>query len=249
MKKFIVVSNWKQNGSRALLEDYRSFNYPFLRIIVCPPFPLLIDAATLDSCDVGAQNVSQHADGAYTGEVGAPLLKEVKVAYCLVGHSERRHHAAETPIILREKLLRLLEGGIEPIYCVGENEEEYAAGETESSIEKQLEILGHPSLNNLQSMFIAYEPVWSIGSGAVASIEHITLAFSVIKKTIDQIHKRNNSRSYFHVRMLYGGSVSDKNISAVMSVPDIDGVLIGGMSLQINKLHIMLTRIEKHMVG
>ncbi len=171
---------------------------------------------------VGSQNMSEHDEGAFTGEVSANMLLAAGVTFSLIGHSERRHLFGETDEMVHAKVLQALSKGILPVLCVGETREEKEMGRTEEVILQQLaKGLKGISQDTLGSIIIAYEPVWAIGSGVTASPDVAQSVHHLIRKTVD------NDRT----PLLYGGSVNAKNIKSLMEKPDIDGALVGGASL------------------
>jgi len=239
MRDIIIAGNWKMNKG---LDECRAFcsalkgymlshKHPKVKIMIAPAYPFLglaLDLLNGTGAWVSAQDVSTHNDGAYTGEVSATMLSSLGMAYCIVGHSERRQYHAESNAIVNQKLKQLLACGIVPVFCLGETLEQREAGQTEEVVLSQLkEGLAEIAIPEPQDMIIAYEPVWAIGTGRNASAEQA-----------QEVHKaiRNFLRvTYPHVAeelcILYGGSMKPENIASLISMPDIDGGLIGGASL------------------
>ena len=202
------------------------------KLILCPTF-LNIAHYNLENVELGAQNVSPKAPGAVTGEVAAIQLKEEQVKYCIVGHSERRNYQHETDEEINQKIMRLLEQDIIPILCVGETKEEREKQLEKSIIEKELEI----ALENLtdeqkQKIIIAYEPIWSIGTGIIPTNDQIKEMFKMIKQILP-----NN-------KVLYGGSANEENVVLLKEIEEIDGYLLGGLSLKPEKLKIFIEKLE-----
>lgn len=191
---------------------------------VCPPFPYLeMVAARLKGSGLalGAQNVSEHAQGAYTGEVAAAMLAELGCRYAIVGHSERRQLYGETDQQVAGKFAAALAAGMVPILCVGETLEERDAGRTEAVVARQLDaVLGKCGAEALARAVVAYEPVWAIGTGRNATPEQA-----------QAVHAFLRARIRPETRILYGGSVKAANAGALFGMPDVDGGLIGGASL------------------
>jgi len=223
----LVVGNWKMQGSRAsnraLLEalvgqlDRKST----VEVAVCPPYPYFEQvSALLAGTEVawGAQNISEHAQGAYTGEVSAAMVKDSGCRYVIVGHSERRQLYGESDARVAAKFAAAQAAGITPIVCVGETLEQREAGRTEEVVDRQLgTILKNVDFGNA---VLAYEPVWAIGTGRNATPEQA-----------QAVHAFLRARLSADVRILYGGSVKASNAAAIFAMQDIDGGLIGGASL------------------
>ena len=218
-----VAGNWKMHGSRqsnrALLEELIAA-VPRVRGVecaVCVPFPYLADVAGQlagGAIAWGAQNVSEHAQGAYTGEVSAAMLAEFGCRYVLVGHSERRQLYGEGDKQVAAKFAAVRAAGMTPILCVGETLEERDAGRTEAVVARQLDAV------KFEGGVLAYEPVWAIGTGRNATPEQVQAVHGFLRK------KLPNDTS-----ILYGGSVKPQNAGAIFAMPDVDGGLIGGASL------------------
>lgn len=231
--KKLVVGNWKMNGSLAgnasLLGGIAASNIPGVERAVCVPYPYLAQArAALEGCGValGAQNLSEFAAGAYTGEVSGGMLAEFGCSYVLVGHSERRALFAETSVTVGRKARAALDAGLVPVVCVGETEPERVAGREMEVVGQQLDaLLAAVDGALLGRLVIAYEPVWAIGSGLSASVEQVRVMHAGIRRWL-----RGNCESGGG-RILYGGSVKPGNTADLFSIPDVDGGLVGGASL------------------
>jgi triosephosphate isomerase len=221
----LVAGNWKMHGSRvanrALLGSILERCVPGVECAVCVPFPYLAEVAEqLRGSPVawGAQNVSEHAQGAYTGEVSAAMLAEFGCRYAIVGHSERRQLYGETDAQVAAKFAAARKAGLKPILCVGETLAEREAGRTEEVVGRQLAAV----LNGVDfgDAVLAYEPVWAIGTGRNATPGQAQEVHAFLRKSIPSEN-----------RILYGGSVKPQNATAIFAMPDVDGGLIGGASL------------------
>ncbi|QBT08678.1 triose-phosphate isomerase [Bordetella pertussis] len=228
----LVLGNWKMHGNlaenAALLAELRAADAAaHCEMGVCVPFPYLAQtAAALQGSAIGwgAQDVSAHAKGAYTGEVAAPMLAEFGCRWVLVGHSERRTLHAESDQLVADKARAALEAGLTPVVCVGESLQEREGGNTLGVIERQLEPVLALGRDALVRMVLAYEPVWAIGTGRTASPEQAQEVHSAICVALDGLQASQ-------VRVLYGGSVKGANAASLFAMPDIDGGLVGGASL------------------
>jgi len=234
MQRKLVVGNWKMHGSRpanaellAALLAARPFGAD---VAVCVPFVYLNETvATLAGSDLrwGAQDVSAHEQGAYTGEVSAAMLAECGCRYAIVGHSERRAYHAESDQLVAEKAQAALARGVTPVVCVGETLAEREAGHTEEVVKRQLSAVIHQLAHCAAEMVVAYEPVWAIGTGRTASPEQAQAVHAVLRAQLQAATGRAAS-----MRILYGGSVKPDNAATLFTQPDIDGGLIGGASLK-----------------
>jgi triosephosphate isomerase (TIM) len=232
----LMAANWKMHKTieetEAFLADFlpRAEN-PGPEIVICPPFPSLNIAVELclqSRVRVAAQNMHEEPEGAFTGEVSAPMLLELGVQGVILGHSERRRHFGETDEALARKVPAALDAGLEPILCVGESEAQRDAGETENVLTRQIEAdLANVRDERLGKVVIAYEPIWAIGTGRTATTEQAQEAIALIRRLIEA--RSNEAASA--VRILYGGSVKPDNAGELVSEPDIDGALVGGASL------------------
>ena len=234
MRKKLIVGNWKMHGSRASNEELLKGVLaagPFAADVgVCVPFPYLFDtAAALADSGIrwGAQDVSAHAQGAYTGEVSAGMLAESGCRYALLGHSERRAYHQESDALVAEKAAAALAHGVTPIVCVGETLEERDAGQTEAVVKRQLSAVIHQLAHCASEIVVAYEPVWAIGTGRTASPEQAQAVHAVLRAQLQAATGHADRMS-----ILYGGSVKPDNAASLFGMPDIDGGLIGGASLK-----------------
>src|SRR3954452_7027349 len=237
-----IAGNWKMFKTASEAREYAQkllARLPMgngVELALCPPFTAL--AATIDALGgsevkVLAQNMHQEAEGAYTGEVSPPMLKELGVHGTLLGHSERRQYFNETDRALQDKIPAALDAGLEPMLCVGETEEEREAGETQRKLRHQVqEALERVPDERLADVVIAYEPIWAIGTGQVATPELAQDAIGFIRALVGDRSKDAAAR----VRVLYGGSVKPENAGEILAQPDIDGALVGGASLDPDSL-------------
>jgi triosephosphate isomerase (TIM) len=239
MKK-LIAGNWKMNGSLAANEALMAALakglevQPACEIAVCVPAPYLAQVQSLklaDSrmapVDLGAQDVSPHSAGAFTGEVSASMLGDLHVRYAIVGHSERRQYHAESDAIVADKAKAALAAGITPIVCVGETLAEREAGRTEEVVKRQLAAVIHANGHCISEIVLAYEPVWAIGTGKTASPEEAQAVHAVLRAQL----KAATDQSA-RVKILYGGSMNAANAASLLSQADINGGLIGGASLK-----------------
>ena len=234
MRGRLVVGNWKMNGglaTNAALLDALAGEWdapPGRSMAVCVPFPYLGQAqAALTGTAVawGAQNASEHRAGAFTGEVAATMLAEFGCRYAIVGHSERRQLYAETDAAVAAKALAVLAAGITPIVCVGETLAERESGATEGVVLRQLAAALGAVGGAAAKLVVAYEPVWAIGTGRTATPEQAQAVHATLRNALAAAGAAG-------IALLYGGSVKADNASALFGMPDIDGGLIGGASLQ-----------------
>ena len=240
MRKKIVAGNWKMNLNsseateliQSILEHLPA-DLNDSHVWVFPPFPYITNAVqkTVGSAvKVGAQNCSMYTSGAFTGEVGADMIASCNAELVLVGHSERRQYFKETNQMLAEKLNRVLENNLTPVYCVGETLKERNSGKVEEVIDQQLlQALFHLSEEQIKRVVIAYEPVWAIGTGETASPDQAQEVHAFIRKTMADQYGENVASE---LSILYGGSVKPANAEELFAMADIDGGLIGGASLK-----------------
>jgi triosephosphate isomerase (TIM) len=213
----LVAGNWKMHKTPSETEAFcRAFDPPDgVDVIICPPFTSLREAVA-GGLTVYAQNVHWEDEGAYTGEVSAAMLHELGVEGAIVGHSERRQYFGETDETVAKRARHALQAGLSVIACVGETEGEREAGETDDVLRRQVDVL-EPH----ERLVVAYEPVWAIGTGKVATPEQAQEAHALIKSLLD-------------VPVLYGGSCKPENVQPVFGQPDVDGALVGGASLDVD---------------
>jgi triosephosphate isomerase (TIM) len=231
-----VAANWKMNKT---IEEAEAFLGAFLpkvpsngpEVVICPSYLAL--KSTVELCvqsrvRVAAQNMHEEESGAFTGEVSAPMLREVGVDGVIVGHSERRQYFSETDEALARKVPAALAAGLEPILCVGETEQQRDADETDAVLSHQVETdLAGVASSNLARVVIAYEPVWAIGTGRTATPEQAQEAVQFIRSLV----RTRDEDAAGRIRIVYGGSMKPENAAELMAQPDIDGGLVGGASL------------------
>jgi triosephosphate isomerase len=233
----LVAGNWKMYKTVAEAEHYiqallpRVAGLEGVEIAICTPFTALqamVDSARGSRVAVYAQNMHEAPEGAFTGEVSAPMLVELDVDGVVIGHSERRLYFGETDRSVALKAATALQAGLRPIVCVGETEEERLAGDTERKLRHQVqEGLEHVPRERLQEVAIAYEPIWAIGTGRVATPEQAQEAASFVRALVGALAPGVAEQ----VRVLYGGSVNPGNAAELLALPDVDGALVGGASL------------------
>ena len=234
MRRKLVVGNWKMHGSRQanaeLLAGIAGARPFAADVAVCVPFPYLSETAvTLAGTDLrwGAQDCSAHEQGAYTGEVSVAMLAEFGCRYVIVGHSERRAYHAESDQLVADKAKAALARGVTPIVCVGETLAQREAGETEAVVKRQLSAVIHTLGHCAGEMVVAYEPVWAIGTGKVATPEQAQAVHALLRAQL-----RAAASNADAMTLLYGGSVKPDNAATLFGQDDIDGGLIGGASLK-----------------
>lgn len=235
MRTPIVAGNWKLNGSRsqarALVGEIAAgAPEQGVRLLVCPPAVYLgevVDACRGSQLGVGGQDASEHASGAYTGEVSARMLADIGVGYCLVGHSERRAYHGESSALVARKARAVLEAGLCPIICIGETQAQREADATESVLLEQLSPVLALAAQAAGEFVVAYEPVWAIGTGLTATPQQAQEVHAFIRSQFSAIDA-NMANS---LAILYGGSVKPDNAAKLFAQPDVDGGLVGGASL------------------
>ncbi len=236
MRSCLIAGNWKMNGSLQsvidLVEGIKAGDHGKAELAVCPPavFLLKVGGMLADSdIALGAQNVCDQAAGAYTGEVSAAMLLECGCRYAIVGHSERRSLYSETDALVAARFAMAIESGLTPILCVGETLDQREQGVTESVVATQLDaVIDVAGVEGLQRCVIAYEPVWAIGTGQVATPEQAQAVHAFIRQRLAQ-HDADMAQ---RVQILYGGSMNPSNAAELLAQTDIDGGLIGGASLK-----------------
>jgi triosephosphate isomerase (TIM) len=239
-RKLIIAGNWKMNKTVAeALDLVQGLKRELaavkeVDVVVCPPFTALeaVSKAILDSnIRLGAQNMSEHNGGAYTGEIAAAMLKEFSVRYVILGHSERRQFQKESDSLISGKALAAHAASLKPIVCVGETLEEREAGRTEKVVGTQLQgSLGGLNKEQMEETIVAYEPVWAIGTGRTATPQQAQEVHAFIRQSLAAMFNASVAK---RVRIQYGGSVKNSNARVLMSQPDVDGALVGGASLEI----------------
>jgi triosephosphate isomerase len=236
MKKKLIAGNWKMNGNRqaneALIKGLQTgMGRPTCDVAVCVPAAYLSQCQALlagSAIDLGAQDVSSHESGAYTGETAPAMLKEFGVRYVIVGHSERRQYHGETDEVVALKAQQALSAGITPIVCVGETLTEREAGKTEEVVKRQLAAVIHTNGHCISEIVVAYEPVWAIGTGKTATPEQAQQVHAVLRAQLKAASEHAD-----RIKLLYGGSMNAANAASLLVQPDIDGGLIGGAALKV----------------
>jgi len=240
MRTPLLAANWKMNMARqdaeTLVKDLMAAvgNVRDRDVAICPPFHLLADVEKLvaghENVYLGAQDLHWKDFGAFTGEVSAPMLKDVGCRMVIIGHSERRAMFGETDETCAKKLAAAMQHGLIPILCVGESLEQHEAGKTVDIVKAQLRAdLEGLTLDDGRKLVIAYEPIWAIGTGKADTAENANNTMIALRKVLAEIFGEEIAQQ---VRLLYGGSVKPANIAGFMACSDIDGALVGGASLK-----------------
>jgi len=249
LRKTIIAGNWKMNKLASEINAFANELVPLVPgfsswcdVVVCTPYVMLSSALTAFSkgrIGTGAQNMSQHESGAYTGEVSAAQLTDIGTQYVIIGHSERRQYYGETDESVNEKVKAALKTPLISIVCVGETLQEREQGITNSLVTKQVEtaLSGIAGADQLGRIVIAYEPVWAIGTGKTATPEDAQEVCKVIRDVLASLYSDKSAQS---VSILYGGSMNDKNAAELLAQPDIDGGLIGGASLKAESFAVII---------
>ena len=235
----LVAANWKMNGNpasvTALLDGFRQgMPENGVEVLVCAPaihIPLAAELLAGSAIGLGAQTVSEYANGAYTGEISAHMLQDYGCRYVIIGHSERRHIFGETNETAARKFRHARESGLQALLCLGERLEEREAGMTEQVLSEQLDaVIAEAGIDAFSGAVIAYEPVWAIGTGHTATPEQAQAAHSFIRLQV----ARHDDRLADALRILYGGSVKADNAAGLFAMADVDGGLVGGASLKVD---------------
>ncbi|WP_273651184.1 triose-phosphate isomerase [Cellulomonas fimi] len=257
----LMAGNWKMNldhhqATHTLqklawtLKDAKH-DYATVEVAVIPPFTDLRSVQTLVDADklqiaYGAQDLSAHESGAYTGEISPLFLTKLGVTYALVGHSERREYHAESDELINTKVHSALKAGLVPILCIGELLETRKAGEHVAHTLAQLDAaLQGVTAEQVRTLVIAYEPVWAIGTGETATPEDAQEMSEAIRGRVAELYDAETAQA---VRVLYGGSVKSSNVASIMAKPDVDGALVGGASLDPEEF-AKIVRFQSHEVG
>jgi triosephosphate isomerase len=239
-----IAANWKMHKTVAEAAAFVDALLPRIAatqhdVVLCPPYLALgevVERSRGSAVRVAAQNMHEEDSGAFTGEVSAPMLVELDVDAVVLGHSERRQYFGESDEALARKVPAALAAGLEPILCVGESEEARDAGQTEAVLERQLQAdLAAVEATGLTRVVVAYEPIWAIGTGRTATPEQAQEACACIR---DVLRERGGDADA--VRILYGGSVKPANAAELMALPDVDGALVGGASLDPDEFAVIV---------
>ena len=244
----IVVGNWKMNklpkeGSSFVEESVNLLlDVERVQVIFCPPFTGLLGMNLEHPFSLGSQNCHWEGQGAFTGEISTRMLKDCGVSYVIVGHSERRQIFFETNDWIKWKMGAVVDAGLIPIFCIGETLEQRKSGQTDQVLAQQLKD-GFKMVNSFKKMVIAYEPVWAIGTGISAKIDQVKDAHLQIKNILSKQFPKNILTDF---PILYGGSVTPDNAEELISVPGVDGFLIGGASLNIDSFTSIVRIVDKN---
>jgi triosephosphate isomerase (TIM) len=242
MRRPMIAGNWKMNLTHFdAIKLTQQLGYELagpdlerVEVVLCPPFTSMRTVQTLIESDnyefgLGAQNMHSEPDGAFTGEVSASMLKALRVRYVILGHSERREHFGESDSVVNAKVKAAFASGLVPIMCCGETEAEREAGGTNAKVERQVrQGLDGLSPQRLESVVLAYEPIWAIGTGRTATPDDAQATISFVRAVVADVAGDSVAAS---VRILYGGSVKAGNAASLTGRPDVDGALVGGSSL------------------
>jgi triosephosphate isomerase len=241
MRKPFVAGNWKMNSdshssvslAKAIATGSREAAGAAVRIAVCPPFVYLqavVESLSASSIAIGAQDIYHEQDGAFTGEISAAMLKDVGCTYVLCGHSERRHVIGETDELINKKVIAAINGGLLPIFCIGERLSERKADKTSDVVSTQIrQGLAGLSVEKAAAVTVAYEPVWAIGTGLTATPQQAQEVQEFIRRLLGEMYGGELAEE---IRILYGGSVKPENAAELMREEDVDGLLVGGASLK-----------------
>jgi len=252
-RSLTFIANWKMCFSFEQTIAFATQHYDELtalaqdsKVILCPSFTTLYHLCTIykeTNVKIGAQDCSDHPKGAFTGQVSVESLKQLGCTFCIIGHSERRHYNHETDENVTNKFLQLIEQGIIPIICMGETIEEYKENKAFEVLEKQLTgilaaITNQPASFHNLPLYIAYEPVWSIGTGLIPTTQHLELIFAWLA------HQTYKAAPFIQWKLLYGGSVKSDNVKILSKIPALDGFLIGGASLDFQEFKKIVECVE-----
>lgn len=238
MRKPIIAGNWKMNKTPEEAKELVTALVPLVKnakcdVVICPPFVDLCAVKPIiagTNIHLGVQNIHWAEKGAFTGEISADMLKAHGVEYAIVGHSERRQYFGETDATVNQRAKAAIAAGITPIICVGESLEQRESGVMNAVVSGQTKAaLDGIEAKDVETLVIAYEPIWAIGTGKTATKEDANATIAVIRGAIAEVYGKDVAEK---VRIQYGGSMNPKNASELMSMPEIDGGLIGGASLK-----------------
>lgn len=225
--------NLNTSDAKKMLEDLVKYELDSnVEAIICPPFTSIDAAGEIlkdSSIELGAQNVSEYEDGAYTGEVSTNMLKDLGVSYVIIGHSERRTYFKESNEVVNKKIKRALSQGLKVILCVGEDQETRDANKHEALVKDQVESSLKNIDENIENIVVAYEPIWAIGTGKTCNSDDAEAMCAFIRKVLGDIYSEEKAEN---LRVLYGGSVKPNNVVELMAKENIDGALVGGASLK-----------------
>ena len=247
-RRRFCVANWKMNfnssDTKSFLENWgkKDLNNKEVKTIFCPSFTELNTTAELlhhSDSELGAQNVYYESNGAYTGEISCRMLKDLGCNWVIIGHSERRAIFGETDEMVCHKLNKLTSENMYPIVCIGETKDERENGKTEEVLSRQLLVaFENQKGKNIEHTVIAYEPVWAIGTGITATIDMISEAHQCIRNIFN-----TNGFNGNEISILYGGSVTNENAAELSNITDVDGFLVGGASLDVEKFYAIYNQL------
>ena len=247
-RRRFCVANWKMNfnssDTKSFLENWekKDLNNKEVKTIFCPSFTELYTTAELlhnSDSELGAQNVYYESNGAYTGEISCRMLKNLGCNWVIIGHSERRAIFGETDEMVCHKLNKLTSENMYPIVCIGETKDERENGKTEEVLSRQLLVaFENQKGKNIEHTVIAYEPVWAIGTGITATIDMISEAHQCIRNIFN-----TNGFNGNEISILYGGSVTNENAAELSNITDVDGFLVGGASLDVEKFYAIYNQL------
>ena len=238
MRLPIIAGNWKMHmtsqEAKGFIEELQTkVEGTDVEVVICPPFTLLHMLREIvkdTNIKIGSQNMYWEEKGAFTGEISPLMLKDLKIEYCIIGHSERRQFFGETNETVNKKIKSAINYGIKPILCVGETLDDRKANKTQELIKNQVEeALSGLDKEDVVKLVIAYEPIWAIGTGETATPEQANEVIAFIRKTLKELYDESISEE---IRIQYGGSVKPHNVEELMKQEDIDGALVGGASLK-----------------
>jgi len=252
MRKPVIAGNWKMFKTVGEAHDFwnaassATIDASKVDAVICAPFlqlPALVEAAKGSSIHIGAQNMHQEKEGAFTGEISGDMLKDIGVTHVVIGHSERRQYFNETDETVNLKTKAALDLGLTPIVCVGESLEQREAGETETVVSKQVaKAFEGLTESEVEKTVVAYEPIWAIGTGKTATADDANQVCQAIRETLLDLHGEEAANA---TRILYGGSVKPANIEELLGKDDIDGALVGGASLEADSFLQLVEATQK----
>lgn len=252
MRKPVIAGNWKMFKTVGEAHEFwnaastATIDASKVDAVICAPFlqlPALVEAAKGSSIHIGAQNMHQEKEGAFTGEISGDMLKDVGVTHVVIGHSERRQYFNETDETVNLKTKAALDLGLTPIVCVGESLEQREARETETVVSKQVaEAFEGLTESEVEKTVVAYEPIWAIGTGKTATADDANQVCQAIRETLLDLHGEEAANA---TRILYGGSVKPANIEELLGKDDIDGALVGGASLEADSFLQLVEATQK----
>lgn len=234
----LIIANHKMNLNLSEIDEYINYfkNKNYSNVFFAPSYPYLLKFVD-NNLNTMSQDVSPYKNGAYTGDVSAHQLKSIGIEYSIIGHSERREYYSEDSLI-NEKMMRLLEHEINPVLCIGERKEERENNTYYDKLKKEIDAAFKDiNIDSLSNVIIAYEPIWSIGTGLIPKNEEIKDVITKIKKYIKEKYS-------IDIKVLYGGSVNNKCIDELEKIDNVDGYLVGGCSLKINEFNELIEKVK-----